>query len=223
VRGISDDKSVRRMSDRFGLRLPRKHEVHISRLVASILRPSSCISTQDNSQTINSLLYLERNKIHSFPSPTEATTIWANVPSYVSSFYLVADRPLFPLSFPNLCPSRTRPRDRSARYKEMGSETPGSFPFPQEQSRANHHCYLAWARFGARLAPQLTWQMSDDCDGPRLTILHIFRGFRGTGARGGTPVTGEYNDSVSGSLPQSLIISERNSLRAAASRLRPTC
>jgi hypothetical protein len=50
----------------------------------------------------------------------------------------------------------------------------------------------------------------DDCDGPRSTILRMFTGFRGTGARGGIPVTCEYNDSVSASRPPALtIVSER--------------
>jgi hypothetical protein len=49
----------------------------------------------------------------------------------------------------------------------------------------------------------------DDCDGPRSMILRMFTGFRGTGARGGTPVTCEYNDSVSASLLPPLTISER--------------
>jgi hypothetical protein len=49
----------------------------------------------------------------------------------------------------------------------------------------------------------------DDFDGPRSMMLRMFTGFRGTGARGGTPVTCEYNDSVSASLPPPLTISER--------------
>jgi len=47
-------------------------------------------------------------------------------------------------------------------------------------------------------------EIREDRDGARSTTLRMFTGFRGTGARGGTPVTCEYNDSVSTSLPPPL-------------------
>ena len=98
------------------------------------------------------------------------------------------------------CPSPTLER-----VEGMGSETPGSFPFPQEQrAKANrHHRPAGQARAGVRPAPspQPTWhtaapprppylisfpRTADDCDGFRSSIPRMFTGFRGTGARGGT-------------------------------------